>query len=147
MPNPDLEKLLNMLAPFAEDMLLKHGEFFPFGATMAPDGQIHPTAGYMGEEHPNSQEVANLLTGAFRQQAEKGEIRAAGMCTDVLTIMPDQTEKTDALCFKLEHENGEAITVRIPYKKGFLRKYKFGEMAAGRHDPEFFIPKTGAGGS
>jgi len=31
----DYNALLNWLMPFAEDMLKKHGEFFPFGAAVA----------------------------------------------------------------------------------------------------------------
>jgi hypothetical protein len=144
MANPDLETLLNALEPFAKQMLSKHGEFYPFGATMTPDGQITANAGYDGNEQPEVQELIDLLTRAFRQQAASGQIRAAGLCKDIRTIAPGQTEKTDALCFKLEHQTGEAITVCIPYKKGLFGGYKYGQLFAGRHEPEFFVPSAGA---
>ena len=34
----DYNALLNWLMPFAEDMLKKHGEFFPFGAAVNAAG-------------------------------------------------------------------------------------------------------------
>ncbi len=116
MANPDFDSLLNTLAPFAKQMLSKHGEFYPFGATMTPDGRITAQAGYDGNEQPESQVVIDLLTDGFRRQAAAGQIRAAGLCIDIRTIAPGQTEKTDALCFKLEHQTGEALTACMPYK-------------------------------
>jgi len=40
MAHPDLDQLLNAVLPFAQQMLSKHGEFFPFGASMTIDGEI-----------------------------------------------------------------------------------------------------------
>ncbi len=34
MAHPDLDELLNALLPFAQQMLTKRGEFFPFGTGM-----------------------------------------------------------------------------------------------------------------
>src|SRR5207247_1674351 len=86
MANPDFDTLLNTLAPFAKQMLSKHGEFYPFGATMTPDGEVTANAGYEGNEQPETQAVIDLLTHAFRQQAAAGQIRAAGLCKDIRTI-------------------------------------------------------------
>ena len=143
MANPDFDTLLNALAPFAKQMLLKHGEFYPFGATMTPNGEVVAHMGYEGDEQPETQAVIDLLTQAFRQQAAAGEIRAAGMCKDVRTIAPGETEKTDALCFNLEHQTGEAITVFIPYRKGMFG-YKYAEMFVADREPEFFVSGGGA---
>ena len=144
MAHPDFDNLLNALAPFAKQMLSEHGEFYPFGATMTLDGQVTLHAGDVGSEHPETQAVIDLLTQAFREQVAIGQIRAAGLCSDIRTIAPGQTEKTDALCFKLEHQTGEALTVCIPYKKGLLGRYKYAEMFVGRHKPDFFVPDAGA---
>jgi len=139
MAHPDFDTLLNALAPFAKQMLSNHGEFYPFGATMTPDGEVMPNAGYEGNEQPETQAVIDLLTQAFRQQAAAGQIRAAGLCVDIRTIAPGETEKTDALCFKLENQTGEALTVCIPYKKGMFGGYKYAEMFVAQRTPEFFV--------
>lgn len=139
MPQPDLEELLNMLVPFAQQMLSKHGEFFPFGATMTSSGELVANAGYTGEEQPEPKEVIELLTKAFQSEAASGKIRAAGICVDIRTVPPGATEKTDAICVSLEHQSGEAVDVCIPYKKGLFGRMKYGELFAGKRDPAFFI--------
>ena len=117
MANPDLEELLNALLPFALQLLAEHGEFFPFAATMKPDGTITAVAGDTGDERPSSQEVLDVLVDGFRDQASRDEIKAAGVCLDVRVSHPDGSGTTDAVCARLEHLSGEAVEVYLPYKK------------------------------
>jgi hypothetical protein len=97
MVRPDLDDLLNALLPFAKQMLEKYGEFIPFAAVMSSTGEIASVAGDIGNEHPDSQEVIDFLTGVFQRQALAGEIKACGICIDSRVIPPGQTEKTDAI--------------------------------------------------
>src|SRR5262249_56366350 len=97
MAHPDLDELLNALLPFAQQMLSKHGEFFPFGSAMSVDGKIEAHAASDGSEKPPSQQLIDLLTQSFRQQSSSGQIRAAAICYDVRTIPPGQSETTDPL--------------------------------------------------
>jgi hypothetical protein len=46
MQKEQLEDLLKAALPFAEMMLKKHGEFYPYGATMGVDGKITNVGGY-----------------------------------------------------------------------------------------------------
>jgi hypothetical protein len=46
----ELEKLLGAALPFAEQMLTKHAEFYPYGATMDPKGKITNVGGYTDDE-------------------------------------------------------------------------------------------------
>ncbi len=130
MANPDFEQLLNMLLPFAQQMLAKHGEFYPFGATIDINGKPALAASDTGSEKPESQECIDLLSGGFRKQAEQGAIRACGICYDVRTIPPGQTEKVDAICMAFEHNSGEAVNVLLPYRKGLTGRIKYGELFA-----------------
>jgi hypothetical protein len=139
MAHPDLNQLLNTLLPLAEQLLAKHGEFFPFGATMTSSGNINQNSAYTGEEHPKSQELIKLMTQAFQQQTGSGQLRAAGICMDIRVIPPGQTEKTDAICLGLEHVSGESVNVCVPYKKGWFGKIKYGTLFAGQRKAEFFI--------
>ena len=91
---------------------------------------LSAVAGDVGKEHPESQEVIDFLTAAFREQAASGAIRASGVCIDVRTIPPGQTEKTDAILARLEHKDGEAIDVYLPYRKPLFGKVKYGELFA-----------------
>ena len=58
----DYNALLEMLMPFAEQMLKKHGEFFPFGAAVNTTGELLAAAGYDGTETPPSEDVIALST-------------------------------------------------------------------------------------
>ncbi|MGB7156763.1 MAG: hypothetical protein WBD40_01775 [Tepidisphaeraceae bacterium] len=138
MARPDLEELMNTLIAFAQQMLAKAGEFYPFGASMRPDGQLAQNGAYTGSEHPPSQELIGLLTAGFQREAAAGNLRAAGICFDVRVVPPGATEKSDAICVQLEHADGEAIEIYVPYKKGWFGKVKYAELFASKGQPAFF---------
>jgi hypothetical protein len=138
MAHPDLNALLNALLPFVGQMLAAHGEFYPFGSNMKPSGEIIAVGARDGDEHPPSQNLIDLMTQAFRQQAATGQLRAAGICDDVRTIPPGKAEKTDAVCMALEHQSGESITVYLPYRRAASGSVEYGQMFAARKAPQFF---------
>ena len=140
MAHPDLDNVLNAILPFAQQMLAKHGEFYPFGSTMTNDGEIVAQgAALEGNDHPASRPLIELMTQAFRKQALAGQIRAAGICYDVRTTPPGQTAKTDAICVALEHNTGQCVNVFVPYKKGWFGKVQYGELFASKRDPQIFV--------
>lgn len=138
MAHPDLDTLFNSLLPLAEQMLSKHGEFFPFGAVMRTNGKVESHAAHDGGEQPASQKLIEMMTRGFRQQAAKGTIRAAAICYDVLTLPPGQAKKTDAICVSAEHRNGEAVDVYVPYVKGWFGKVSYGEIFAVARENQIF---------
>ena len=145
MAQEDLDELLNALLPFAQEMLAKHGEFFPFGGYMDVGGGITHVGGWTGEEQPPSQDVIDVMVRGLRRQAERREIRAAAVCLDVRTIPPGQTEKTDAISVRLEHANGEAVDVFLPYRRGQSGEYEYGELFAAGGGHDIFRPAGDAG--
>jgi len=132
MAHPDLAKLLEGLLLFAQQMIDKHGEFFPFGATIDMKGDMALSAAHTDSEQPPSQECSDILTDGFRIQAKEDKIRACGICYDVRTIPPGQTEKVDAICARLEHNCGDAVDVFLPYRKGWIGQVEYGEIFACR---------------
>ncbi len=115
--HPDLDQLLNVLLPFAEQMLDKYGEFLPFGAVLTSDGEVRLFAGY-AEPTDSSTDVAELIRAGFRESAQSGEIVAIGLCLDVRVARPDGDGPIDAICAELEHSCGEAVDVFLPYVPG-----------------------------
>jgi hypothetical protein len=111
----DFDRLLSSVMPFAEQMLTKNGGFFPYGWTMNSDGNITAAAGYTGVEQPKSQEIIDLLKGAFHRQAQDGTIKACALAYDIRAIPPGQTEKTDAIAVNLDHRGGMSIVAIYPY--------------------------------
>jgi hypothetical protein len=120
----DLEGLLNAVLPFAEQQLARHGEFFPFGATISEDGQMALLGGDPGlGERPHSQAVLDLLYQGARDAATR--YRAAAFAADV------RAEGSDAVRVELEHREGSVLVVLVPYQQNMPQgTITFGQMRA-----------------
>ena len=114
-PKTECEELMNAVLPFAEEMLTKYREFFPFGGTMSADGGIAHTGGWAGDEHPASTEVIELLEKQFRALAQSGECKATALVYDIRTIPPGKEEKQDAIAVALDHRDDYSVVVFFPY--------------------------------
>lgn len=125
-----LERLVQAVLPFAEQMLSRHGEYFPFGATMSSDGKITHAAGYTGDEQPKSVEVISLLKAAFTSQAASNTIIASALVYDVRAIRPGTTAKIDAIAIDLDHRDGMSITILVPYSIGADKRVTLDEAFA-----------------
>ena len=104
MAHADLELLLDVALPFAQKMLKKHGEYFPYGNSMSMTGEIKDVGAFDGDEHPASADVIAMLRNAFQSQAKNGEIRASSICYDSRVIPPGSASKSDAIALALDHE-------------------------------------------
>ena len=87
-PKDEATDLMNMLVPFAERMLREHGESFPYGAVMMPDGSMKHFAASDGTEHPSSKDLIDLLVATFREDGRQGKYKATGIVYDVMTLPP-----------------------------------------------------------
>jgi hypothetical protein len=109
----DLDKLLNALLGFAQQQLADHGEFYPYGAAVRADGRTEMIAGQApaGSEHPAAADIiASLLAQLASRQHE---VRAAAIIADVR--LPD--DGGDAIEVSLEHAEGQALRVVLPYAR------------------------------
>jgi hypothetical protein len=114
-PKEDAEKLMNTLLPFAEKMLREYGEFYPYRGAMTPDGKVVEHAAYTGSEFPKGTEVIQLLTEAFQKDAADRKYIATAIIYDIRTIPPGESEKTDAVCVSLDHNDGYSVNIIFPY--------------------------------
>lgn len=136
MPKEECEELLNLLLSFAENQLKKPGKFYPFGGVMLNNGDITATAFYdTDNEFPDSTDIIRILTGTHKEKAEKGEIKASGICWDAKVSLENGVQ-TDAMVISLEHRENYSVIVGQPYRLGFLRKLNLSNIFAqeGRHD-------------
>lgn len=111
----DLDELLGIVLPFAQDRLAAHGEFFPFGAARGIDGEdrllaADPALG----QHPASQVVLDTLLAGAKSDADN--IRALARVADVMA------NGSDAIRVELEHRDRVALTVLLPYKRNRFTK-------------------------
>jgi hypothetical protein len=128
----DLDALLELTLPFAQQQLAEHGEFFPFAAAVGADGTPRLIAADPGlGERPTSRDVLDQLVGGLREQA--GDIRAAALVADV------RVGESDAARVELEHRDGQAICVLLPYKRRRLRRgVDYGELGAAPGQPRIW---------
>jgi len=114
-PKEECEALMNALVPVAQQMLAKYREFYPFGGTMAVDGKIAQAASSIGEEHPASQALIDMLEKGFRDGAKRHLYKATAILVDVRTVPPGKKEEQDAVEVRLDHVSGYSVRVVFPY--------------------------------
>ena len=76
--------------------------FAPFGASMAPDGELETS----------SAEELDVLREELRGRADRGELLAVGVCTDVVVDVP----ASRAIRVELEHRDEEPLTCVLPFR-------------------------------
>jgi hypothetical protein len=142
MARSDLDAMFAFLAEFAQMMLAQQGEFYPFGAGMTHEGDMTSLGADTGTRRPKSNEVIGLLHSALAEQAASGRIKASGICMDVRVVPPGAEIQTDAICVELQHWDGEAIDVFVPYTitpSGVV----YGQVFATPGEQTIFLPVVG----
>ncbi|HEX4057820.1 MAG TPA: hypothetical protein VHX87_05840 [Galbitalea sp.] len=108
----DLDRLLDVTIEAARHFLDVNGEFIPFPMVIKSDGELAAIGLEQPETPsvPDSAQVIAGLVGLFRER--KGSIRALAIGSDVQI----PSEAQDAIEVRLEHRDGPAITVLLPYQ-------------------------------
>jgi hypothetical protein len=107
----DFDRLAEVTLAAARSFLDLEGAFIPFPMAIKTDGVLAP----IGQDQPvtptapDVAEVMDGLVGLFRER--RGSIRALAIGADVL--IPG--EMMDAIEVRLEHRDGLAITILVPY--------------------------------
>ena len=130
MAHADLDLLFDHLTKLAQKLLQENGAFLPLGAVVETDGQVRYVAAMNDKEYPGAQPLLDILTPEFRSMAASGAIRASGLCFDVLVTPERDAPKRDAIQCRLEHSNGEALDVFMPYSKDPSGSYRYEEVYA-----------------
>ncbi len=121
----DLDGLLSAVLPLAEQTLATHGKLLPFGAVVEADGRVAMLAAdpALGDR-PLPPAVLEAVYAAVL--ADAGSRRAVAVVADVWTM------KGDAVRVELEHCEGPALVVLLPYRRArFTRTPTFGDLATG----------------
>jgi len=118
-----MDALLNAALPLAQQQPAKHGGFFPYGMAMTRDGQVTMVAGYTASEQPPSTEVLQVLYEGLRAQAE--ENRGAAVVSDIRL----SGRGTDAIQVEVEHREGIALKVFLPYRVKRRGQLEAGQMS------------------
>lgn len=109
-----LTELLEYCMDFAKMMLGKCGEFHPFGAVIQANDSFGAVGAYTGENFPHGQELFQLLLDSFKQQFQKGEIKAAAIAANVNIPKEFEPSYPDGIRVWIECA-GYSRMVYIPY--------------------------------
>jgi hypothetical protein len=108
---------MNAVLPFAEKMLRQHGEFYPYGGYMKPDGTIIEVgADDPDTDRPKSRDLIYVLRNSFREMASMNHCNAVAMVFDVAVTLPESDQKSDAIQVCVEHVEGYSAEVFFPYQ-------------------------------
>jgi hypothetical protein len=123
----DLDSLLDTAIRFAEQQLTTRGAFFPYAVATGNDGEPEMIAARpdSDDEHPPAADVLESCVAALDEK--RADIRACALVADVR--VPELGG--DAVRVELEHAEGQALTVLLPYRKKRLgRGVDFGDVRA-----------------
>lgn len=122
----DLDVLLEPALGFARQQIAQHGQFFPYGVVLRNDGQTEMVAARpnAADDQPDSVDVIAACRTTLAERRDY--LRAAAVVADVR--LPDGG---DAVLVELEHTEGPALTVQLPYsRKRFGRGIEYGPLQA-----------------
>src|SRR5688500_16054965 len=111
IPDPELDLLYQKISVLAEQLLEKHGEFYPFGISLDPDGQVIASSAECEEVHPDPSSVREQLWSGLGALLERGEVKAFAVAANVTFTPPGAEERLDAVQVTLRHQNGETLDI------------------------------------
>jgi len=120
-----LDELLNVALEVARRALEKRGEFFPFAAVIEKTGELGVAMTSPDDvgEHPPSPLVIARYLDELRQRRD--QLQASAIAANATASFGD------AVKVDLEHVEGHALTVLVPYKSKRLRRsIEFGALQA-----------------
>jgi hypothetical protein len=135
----DAEMLVAGVLPFAEQMLLQYGEFYPYGAYMTLKGLIVDVGARKdGEDYPKSTDLLTTLRESFRSLARARKCRAVAIAFNVIITVPGSDRKSDAIQIFVDHRDGYSADVFYPYQVA-NGKVCYGEIFAQAGNHEIFL--------
>ena len=144
-----LHEMLTYCISFARTMLEDSGDFYPFGATLSPQGVVAAVGGYNGDEHPVPTEIYKLLSEAFLSGAARHEHAGVALAANV-NIPPEYSAPSrDGLRIHVETQ-GYSRFIYVPYTiamQGLIKKRRtvqFAEPFAVEIAPTFYAAQSDA---
>lgn len=128
----DLDELLSQLAMVAKALLIRNGEFYPFGATIGTRGKFALVTPVPEGDRPTAHDVLDAVLADVRGVAST--VRACG-----LVAMATSEAGGDAVRIELEHASGSALVIALPYARGEFGAFAYGDMEAHRIAPRIWI--------
>ena len=97
----------------ARDLLVAQGAFPPFGAVQHRDGHLALSATHLHSTTATPELHFSTLVDGLR--AQRSELRALGICSDIRATAPCPAEATGAVQINLEASDGVTVEAVVPY--------------------------------
>lgn len=108
--------MLNTAMAYARIILRKYGELGPFGFSMSRDGQIARETLELPRLPKDAERLWKLLGDHMAERARRGLVQSVAMAANVSLAEPSAEGYADAVLVNIEHENGYAVEVTVPYR-------------------------------
>jgi hypothetical protein len=116
MAHENIEELLNIAIPHAQELLGKYGEFYPFGASLDQNGNSRFNAAYTGTEKPEPNDLIDLLRASFEKDICDKKIQTWLICKNAV-VTNSEKERRDAIVLEMCDANGERVELYMCYEK------------------------------
>jgi hypothetical protein len=130
----DLDGLVSAALGMAQQLLGSNHEFYPFAAAVTVKDEFEFIAGRPPDDATDRPSTAAVLASCESiVESRRGGLRAAALVADVRT--PDG----EAIQVDLEHTEGAALRVLLPYTRHRLGRVKeYGDLRAEVGVPRFW---------
>ena len=133
----DLNALLSGAVDHATDLLAEHNEFAPFALAMQlSDGELFHIEPDEPGDATDSGELMDALVASLSEARERW--RAIGIVADGTLEDDDGEAITSVIHISMEHIEGEAATVLVPYAIND-ETVELGELVAEPMAPQVFV--------
>lgn len=102
----DMEDLIMIFFPFAEELLIKYGEFHPFAGAFTTGGEFVAVGQHKAEDFDNPAAMIAELKLSVKQR--KQDYAAAAVFYEVRTKDPETGNTAHAIAVFVEHINSES---------------------------------------
>ncbi len=123
----EVDRLLDTALRLAQERLADASEFDPFAILIAADGRLLAVDLETSElgKHPEAEAISLAARAQLRTLASTAH------CTALVTNTRLSRDRTDAIEVRLEHRDGVALIVLLPYKRPrFGGATDYGQLAA-----------------
>ncbi|MEM9293894.1 MAG: hypothetical protein AAGD01_19605 [Acidobacteriota bacterium] len=112
----EIEEFLNQSIGFAEQMLRKFGDFYPYAVAKRLDGEFTMMSAQGDDENPDPAELVAAFEQELREGAQKGEFVATAIVYDVTIPLPPDDVESRAIGISLDHKESESLVIYMPYE-------------------------------
>jgi hypothetical protein len=135
----DIQALINIFFPFAEELIVKYGEFYPYAGAITTEKEFVSVGFHEDNKHLSPEKVIASLKNTIKPVSEKYIVVA--IFYDVKTKDPDTGKTEDAIAVFVEHKDSEkAYEFFYPYTLEGETEFVVGESYGNSIPKEIFQP-------